>query len=583
MPQPNATLDKITSSLLDTFVTDAGLEEKTLSEKFEHFAAHAMLASKIYEPLATESVVVGQDGTPGIDAVAIIVNETLIASEDDLEAILETVKTVSVEIIFLQAKTSPKFDGARMTDFAEEVYRFFTSPDIHRNLLPAKNVMDQILGLGMRLKQNPDCRLMYVSTGQWIEDDHLTKKIKNSEDRIASLNFFENVSYLPVGAKLLQKNYRATKNQISTTFTFTNRSTISGVEGVTQAFLGTLPAPELLKIIADDDGDLRREIFEDNVRDFQGTENVVNEKIRESIKEHPDRFAVLNNGVTLVAKTGKVVGDTFTLENFQIVNGCQTANVIHGLKDDIDIQPLSIPLRVVITEDDKIATNITSATNSQTEVRNEELLSLLNFQRELEQYFTTSAPPQDLYFERRSRQYQAISAVPKNRIVTRPQLVKAFASTFLDEPHKATGYYTTLYRDLDSRLFKEDHKHESYYAAAVAQFRLDTFLKLAQIDGKFKPARYQILHTARHLAIGSTLPRLTSKEQAKLSNKYVGLLWDEEKSIALFQAAAEIVEIASKNEEINRAFTKRSSVTNTIIDLCREQKAVANSEPWHLY
>lgn len=67
-----------------------------------------------------------------------------------------------------------------------------------------------------------------------------------------------------------------------------------------QAFLGVMPARELMKLLADDDGqEIRKSVFEDNVRDFQGGDAPVNARIRETINgPHRQQFTVLNNGVT---------------------------------------------------------------------------------------------------------------------------------------------------------------------------------------------------------------------------------------------------------------------------------------------
>ncbi|WP_052481716.1 AIPR family protein [Curtobacterium flaccumfaciens] len=427
-------------------MTESSIKSKDEATQFEHFATYTTLAGKLYEEFATEDMIVGHDSTPGIDAATVIINGSPITDKDELQGILDLGGSLEVDFYFIQAKTSPSFNGSVITDVADEVLHFFEASvdKLHKNLRPLREIADAVMELGIRLKRNPNCHMYYVTTGTWNQDGHLVQKITSGQNRVASINYFDEVSFVPVDARTLQKMYRSTKNKRSASFVFANRSTISNVGGVSQAFLGTLPGPEFQKIIADDSGELHRGIFEDNVRDFQGTENPVNEKMRKSIQEHPDRFAVLNNGVTLVATTGTVLGDSFKLDDFQIVNGCQTANVLYGLRDDPVMQNLAVPLRVVITEDEVIANNITAATNSQTQVRSEELYSLLSFQRSLEHFLATFESPRDLYYERRSKQYQSAPSVPRNRIVTRAQMVKAFASTFLDEPHRATGYYTTL-------------------------------------------------------------------------------------------------------------------------------------------
>ena len=58
-------------------------------------------------------------------------------------------------------------------------------------------------------------------------------------------------------------------------------------------------AVELVKLLTTNDGLLRRNIFEDNVRDYQG-DTTVNHEIHETIMRSPEKFVLLNNGITIV-------------------------------------------------------------------------------------------------------------------------------------------------------------------------------------------------------------------------------------------------------------------------------------------
>ena len=60
-------------------------------------------------------------------------------------------------------------------------------------------------------------------------------------------------------------------------------------------------------------------IFEDNVRDFQGY-NIVNSEIQDSLRHGEDqaRFGLLNNGITIVAKSITPVGDQIEIYDYQI-------------------------------------------------------------------------------------------------------------------------------------------------------------------------------------------------------------------------------------------------------------------------
>lgn len=67
--------------------------------------------------------------------------------------------------------------------------------------------------------------------------------------------------------------------------------------------------------------------FDDNVRDSQGY-STVNQEILSTLKEHPERFVLFNNGITIVCKKVELKNSEYELENPQIVNGCQTCNMI---------------------------------------------------------------------------------------------------------------------------------------------------------------------------------------------------------------------------------------------------------------
>ena len=61
----------------------------------------------------------------------------------------------------------------------------------------------------------------------------------------------------------------------------------------------------------------------------------------------------MNNGVTIIAKTVKQSGSNFRIEDFQIVNGCQTSHVVFDQRFDLD-ESVAIPLRLIETKDDDV-------------------------------------------------------------------------------------------------------------------------------------------------------------------------------------------------------------------------------------
>ena len=168
-----------------------------------------------------------------------------------------------------------------------------------------------------------------------------------------------------------------------------------------------LPFDEFLKIVSDDD-DILLNVFEDNVRDFQGDNNDVNGGIALTLNsEDSEIFSVLNNGVTIVASSISPTGDQFTISDYQIVNGCQTSNVLYNNRKGSNITKVSVPIKLIATTDEEVKTRITLATNNQTPIKKEQLAALTQFQRSLEQYYNSFTGDAKIYYERRSKQFNS--------------------------------------------------------------------------------------------------------------------------------------------------------------------------------
>ncbi|MBT2159101.1 AIPR family protein [Clostridioides difficile] len=71
------------------------------------------------------------------------------------------------------------------------------------------------------------------------------------------------------------------------------------------------------------------------------------------------------------------------MTNYQIVNGCQTSNVIFECLNSIDnkTNDIYIPIRLISTEDEDTKHAIIKATNSQTQLKPEQLVALSSIQK----------------------------------------------------------------------------------------------------------------------------------------------------------------------------------------------------------
>jgi hypothetical protein len=102
------------------------------------------------------------------------------------------------------------------------------------------------------------------------------------------------------------------------------------------------------------------------------------------------------------------------------------------------------------TQDEDVIGSIVHATNRQTEVKSEQFFAVTDFAKKLELFFQSFANGKRLYYERRSHQYDSLP-IEKTRIVTPSKLIKAFAATYLQEPHATTRNFGRL---TDQRYFR---------------------------------------------------------------------------------------------------------------------------------
>ena len=279
-------------------------------------------------------------------------------------------------------------------------------------------------------------------------------------------------------------------------------------------------------------------------------------------------FSVLNNGVTIVASNISPTGNQFTITDYQIVNGCQTSNVLYNNRDSKNIENVNIPIKLIATTDDEIKTRITLATNNQTPIKKEQLASLTQFQRSLEQYYNSFAGESRLYYERRSKQYNTDNSVLKSRIITVPYQIKSFAAMFLDEPHNVTSYFGLIVRRLNEgkmQIFDNDHLYSPYYTSAFAYYKLESFFKKGLIDTSYRKVKFHLLMLFKIVVEKEQIPRFNSKKMEKYCDHLLTVLNDDTKALKAFNKCLKIID-ESEFDKSDKQDVKLVSKTNKLVE-----------------
>jgi len=292
--------DRILESYLKDFVKENRLEGLEEHEAFEHFANYCIVAKVHSGSFDFEEVSVGGGGDGGIDGIAIIVNEHLVSAKEEIDFFKETLRRLDVQFIFLQSKTSSRFDMGDIGNFLFGVKSFFeTKSPISFNpqIQHLRELKEYIYDFSIDMDRNPICHMYYVTSGKWTGDRTLEGRIEANVKHLEQSDLFSEVKFIPVDSESIRKTYRELKLKVIKEIVFEKHTILPQIGSVQEAYIGILPCAEYMKLVCDDEGNLRRNIFYDNVRDYQGN-NPVNEEIAETLRDASlnDRFALLRNG-----------------------------------------------------------------------------------------------------------------------------------------------------------------------------------------------------------------------------------------------------------------------------------------------
>jgi len=324
------------------------------SDLFEMFVNYSLVSSFYNKSFDISSVTVGSGDDTGIDGVAILVNGHLIENTDEVDELLKLNGHLEVSYIFAQAKTSSTFSSDGLLLFYNGVKDFFADkPTLRRNadIKRMAELSDYLFSKAASFRVNPTCLAYYVTTGRLVKDENHLGISKRFKQELEQTSLFSNVESVLWGATEVCSAYRKTKSPITSTFTFSNKVALPNIEGIRESYFGVIPFSECRKILVDSNDNIMS-VFDDNVRDFQGEANAVNRKISETLNsDNPRLFSVLNNGVTIVADGVQTSGNQFTIEDYQIVNGCQTSNVLYENRHVEGIDSVDVPIRLIVTDD----------------------------------------------------------------------------------------------------------------------------------------------------------------------------------------------------------------------------------------
>lgn len=521
-------MHRIVKAHLQSFVSSFSLDADSEAIQFEKFSTYSVIASRFNGAFDLDDVVTGESDE-GIDGVAVIIDESVMASADDAEAVfIKPRRNHDVDVVFIQAKRSEGFDLGDFLKFKEGILRFVTaSPYVATDdvLLESRGMFDVVLEHVPNLRNGrPSLIARFVATGIYQQPDALETALRDFRSQLTSLGVFHEIDIKFVDRDELTRLWVDTYSGVNASLPAYSTAALPNIVGIDEAYLAVVKASDFVNnVLTTADGNLRTHVFEENVRSFLGFDNDVNKSIASTLmSETSSRFPVLNNGITIVSPDVQLQGNTLHLANFQIVNGCQTSNVL--FENRTSLGDVMVNIKVVETQMEDVFSELVRATNSQTRVEDTQFLSLLPIVRKVEQFFNTyDGDDGRLYLERRDRQYVGHD-IPNTRIFSLHNAAKCVAAMVCKRPELAMRYPKKMYDELSSTIFAEDTKEIVFYAACLTMYRFTLLVSNSTIPQNLKRFKWHMLPIIWAIVNDKNTPNLNSKEIARQSQKVIDVM-----------------------------------------------------------
>lgn len=249
-------------------------------------------------------------------------------------------------------------------------------------------------------------------------------------------------------------------------------------------------------------------LMEGNVRSFLSTTNKVNKAIQKTIRSEPDRFFVLNNGISATGTEATVIQSSsgsrlHSVKYLQIVNGGQTTASLHAAmrKDGADLRNIHVQMKLSVVHEkdtellDEFIQQISRCSNSQTKVSDADFFSSHPFHRMFERLSRSIRAPRQpgatyntsWFYERTRGQYQNAQSKlsykdkknfqllnPRSQLITKTDLAK-YENSWAMLPHevsKGAQKNFLKFAELIAKDYGEDgraYDNDAYFKQAVAK------------------------------------------------------------------------------------------------------------------
>ncbi|MBK0058136.1 AIPR family protein [Pseudomonas sp. S44] len=555
----------VTKSYFDTFCKDFGapFDESKNFEAFVNYCAFARYTGDSVE--VSDLVYEGAD--PGIDGAILFLDDRAVFTPEELDEIFQSSRReYTVTIVFTQAKRSTTWSKQEIDSFVAAIVDFLSETPAQPHspyLAEFKTMFKKIFENIGRIRGGlPDIHAYFFSAAPDTEAVEINAAFQVGETALKKMGYSNETRLIMAHREVIHEYWLSADGPMEAKLATIGYAPFPAAPNINNAYVATVTARSFIDaILKDQTGSPRKKLFEENVRDFLGVDVDVNSEIAETLSDvdKKPRFGLMNNGVTIVASSVRPAGQEIYIRDFQIVNGCQTSNILISLDDKVD-NSVSLMIKLIEADEPAIIDDIVRATNRQSKVEDAQFISTLTALRKLEQYFNArgATEPNRIYFERRKGQYKSENVVPV-RIFDVRETARCYSAMVMMRPDYSSRYPNRLTGDLLNEVFAPGAHEDDYYTACYCQYRLKILTSNKKFDGKYSKLRWHILTAA------SKYCGLKYKELGcKTKNEALYNLFSTNDA-TWFERLDTLIKTALPNPDISRDLLKSPPLTNTVL------------------
>lgn len=443
------------------------------SQYFEVFSSKQILKSNDLSDEEIENGVLGSGNDGGCDSIYTLFNGAYVT--EDIVSSITSSKEAAIELVITQAK--------RETSFGEDA------------IMKWKTTVGNLMEIGVddspyKARYNEDVRTAFS-----VFRELYVKLLRNTPKLVISFNYatFATELHPNVQAQaeelkgIVHKLFPSPKTVVNVTFWGAEELLLAAQSqpehklnlplaenpiniGAHCDYIALVNIAKYYRFITDENGALRKYLFDSNVRDYQG-HNSVNQDIHNTLSSSTgEDFWWLNNGITLLTDEAILAtSKELVLTEPAVVNGLQTSNEIYQYflanPEQLGSETRNVLIRVIVPESEDSRDRIILATNNQTNIPKSSLRANDPIHWQIELYLKGRG----LFYDRRKNYYKN-QGRKSTEIVSVSFLAQCMISLFLQKPNYARARPSTL-------LIKDETYDELY----IKNQDLDVFYNSAKL------------------------------------------------------------------------------------------------------